>query len=120
MEWPLLKLFILVALQILTILPSKLFKSKINLLLPVITLPIYISYEAYFLQPEISVNVPIRVELLPLHALIITAFILSIIRLVRIRKESKKFSGIALFFVAGSFIYWWYYILVACMFYRIF
>ena len=118
MEWPLLKLYTLIALQILTLLPAKLFK-KINLLFPLITLPIYISYEAYFLQPEISIQIPIRIELLLLHALIIAAFSSSIIRLVKTRKENKKFAGIALLFVIGSFIYWWYYILVICMFYRI-
>lgn len=110
--------FVLVGFQITTLLPSKITKIKWQLLIPLITLPVYIWYESYFLRPEVLATVPIRIDLLILHPVIIAGFIVSIIRSVILIKNKEKIGYIALLPLIASFIYWWYYVLVVCMFYQ--
>ena len=110
--------FVLIGLQIITLLPSKITKIKWQLFLPLMTLPLYIWYESYFLRPEILKTTPIRIDLFILHPLITAAFISSIIRSIFMLKNRKVTACIGLTTVSACFIYFWYHILVICRFYR--
>ncbi|MDD5688152.1 MAG: hypothetical protein PHE88_10020 [Elusimicrobia bacterium] len=107
--------FVLVGLQIITIipLPSKIPKTKWQLFVPVVSLLLYIRYEHIML----STGNNIRVDLGILHPLIITAFITSIIRSILMWKN-RKINVIYLIVVISSFLYWLYYIYFVCLFYH--
>ena len=75
-------MWVLVVLQIATLVPSRIYKSQIRweLFIPFVSLPLYIGYESYYLRPEVLSGVPIRIDLFILHPLIIAAFISWILR----------------------------------------
>ena len=81
--------YIILGLQIVTFLPTKIFKHKIKwqLSIPFITVLLYILYESYYLRPEVLVTVPIRVDLLLLHPAIIAGFIATTIRWILYNKN---------------------------------
>jgi hypothetical protein len=110
--------FVLLGLQTITILPSKITKIRWQLFIPLVSLLLYIWYESYYLRPEVLEGVPIRVDLLVLHPLIVAAFILSLIRSIFMWKNKRIMGGIAFIAILSSFIYWWYHILVVCQFYQ--
>ncbi len=121
--------FVLIGLQIATLIPSRIFKSKIRweLFIPFISLPIYIGYESYYLRPEVLATVPIRIDLLILHPLIIAAFIASIYRRATLltkhkNKQTNLFvlskPRVLLIITIVCFIGWWYFVLVVCQFYQ--
>lgn len=121
--------FVLIGLQIATLIPARIFRSKIRweLFIPFISLPIYIGYESYYLRPEVLSTVPIRIDLLILHPLIIVAFTSSIFRWAILLTKHKDRQTNLLAFVKPSsflimtiacFIGWWYFILVVCQFYQ--
>lgn len=108
--------FILMGLQITTLIPIK-SKIRWQLFTPLATLPLYIWHESYFLRPEVLATIPIRIDLLVLHPLIIVAFIYSICRLLYLSRKENRLYLIGVFIVLTCFVYWWYHILVICKFY---
>ena len=109
--------FIILGVNLAALLSNKIIKTKLNTLFPLISLPLYIWYEYYFLRPEVLITVPIRVDLFILHPMIIAAFIVSIIRKWKEIKADRKRSQIFLLTLVVGFAYWWYYILIVCKFY---
>jgi len=107
--------FLILGLQILAIIPLK--KLNWKIFIPFISLFLYILYESYFMRPEVSITVPIRIDLFIIHPVIIASFTVNIIRSIIIIKKKEKIGIIALLALLAGFIYWWYYILVVCMFY---
>lgn len=110
--------FLIAGLQIIALLPSKITKIKYYILFPLLSLPLYIKYESYFRQPEVLATIPIRIDILVLHPLIIAAFLFSIVRSIMMIKIKKLKASLALTAIVAGFIYWWYYILVICKFYQ--
>ena len=109
--------FIILGINIASLLPNRIIKTKLNTIFPLISLAFYIWYEYYFLRPEVSITVPIRVDLFILHPMIIAAFVVSIIRNLKKIKRDRRRSIIFLLTLIASFAYWWYYILIVCKFY---
>lgn len=110
--------FLILGFQIAAIFPLKITKMKFRILFLLLSLPLYIIYEAYFQQPEVLATVPIRVDFLILHPIIIAAFAVNILRSIIMIKKKEQVGFFVLAVLLGSFIYWWYYIIVVCMFYR--
>lgn len=120
--------FVLIGLQIATLIPSRIFKSKIRweLFIPFVSLPVYMGYESYYLRPEVLSTVPIRIDLLILHPLIIAAFISWIYRsaILLIKQKNRQTNLFALakpsallIITIVCFIGWWSFVLVVCQFY---
>lgn len=118
--------FVLVGLQIITLLPLKTKKIKWQFFIPFITLPLYVWYESYFLRPEVLETIPIRIDLLILHPAILAGFIATTIRwIILIKNRSKKDNlstlagfAVAILFILACFAGFIYYILVWCGFYQ--